>query len=111
MLLIACAAQPPGLRELPELPAEFAQNLAIAHTAPVLMTKPPPGAALRRPRLRRHLRPPPGPAQRFTTDTSSIPLPFVIRQASCPVRSSSAAPRRRRQRRAHRQFLRHGSLN
>ena len=46
MLLIACAAQPPGLRELPELPAEFAQNLAIAHTAPVLMTKPAPGAAL-----------------------------------------------------------------
>jgi hypothetical protein len=39
VLLIACVAQPPTFSDLPELPPEFAQNLAIAHTAPVLMTK------------------------------------------------------------------------
>jgi hypothetical protein len=62
VLLIACAAQPPGLNELPELPAEFAQDLAVAHTAPVLMTKPA-RAVLQPPSLP----PPPVPARACTT--------------------------------------------
>src|SRR6266536_4921483 len=39
-LLIGCATTPDAIRNLPELPAEFARDLAPARTAPVLMTKP-----------------------------------------------------------------------
>src|SRR6267142_51261 len=40
-VLAACATVlPQALRDLPELPAEFARDLAVADTAPVLMTKP-----------------------------------------------------------------------
>jgi hypothetical protein len=39
-LLSGCAATPNAVRDLPELPAEFAGDLAIARTAPVLMTRP-----------------------------------------------------------------------
>ena len=39
-LLTGCAVTPKVVRDLPELPAEFAQDLAVARTAPVLMTKP-----------------------------------------------------------------------
>ncbi len=40
----ACSERPDPLRDLPELPPELAQNLAVARTAPVLMTKPPAAA-------------------------------------------------------------------
>jgi hypothetical protein len=39
-LLTGCAVTPKVVRDLPELPAELAQELAVARTAPVLMTKP-----------------------------------------------------------------------
>ncbi len=39
-LLTACAEAPKVVRDLPELPAELARDLAVARTAPVLMTKP-----------------------------------------------------------------------
>jgi hypothetical protein len=39
-LLAACSRTPDRVRDLPELPADFAQNLEAAHTAPVLVTKP-----------------------------------------------------------------------
>lgn len=40
VLLSGCAATPNVVRDLPELPAQFAKDLALARTAPVLMTKP-----------------------------------------------------------------------
>lgn len=39
-LLTACAVTPNAVRDLPELPAEFARDLAVARTAPVFMTTP-----------------------------------------------------------------------
>ncbi len=39
-LLAGCAVTPNVVRDLPELPAEYARDLAVARTAPVLMTKP-----------------------------------------------------------------------
>ena len=39
-LLSGCAVTPDAIRGLPELPSEFAKDLAVARTAPVLMTKP-----------------------------------------------------------------------
>ncbi len=39
-MLSGCATTPSAIRDLPELPAEFAKDLAPARTAPVLMTKP-----------------------------------------------------------------------
>ena len=39
-VLTACAVLPQALRDLPELPPEFARDLAVADTAPVLMTRP-----------------------------------------------------------------------
>lgn len=39
-LLSGCARTPNAVRDLPELPAEFARDLAVARTAPVLMTRP-----------------------------------------------------------------------
>ena len=39
-VLSACAVTPDSIRALPELPADFAKDLAPARTAPVLMTKP-----------------------------------------------------------------------
>jgi hypothetical protein len=39
-LLTGCAVPPKVVRDLPELPAELAPDLAVARTAPVLMTKP-----------------------------------------------------------------------
>lgn len=39
-LVTACAKTPEAIRDLPELPAEFAKDLAPARTAPVLMTNP-----------------------------------------------------------------------
>jgi len=44
-LLTACAVTPKGVRDLPELPAEFARDLAVARTAPVLVTRPAAAAA------------------------------------------------------------------
>jgi hypothetical protein len=41
-LLMACDRTPKVVRDLPELPAELAKDLAPARTAPVLMTKPAP---------------------------------------------------------------------
>ena len=38
-LLGGCAVTPSTVRDLPELPPEFARDLAIARTAPVLMTE------------------------------------------------------------------------
>jgi len=49
-LLSACAPTPSVVRALPELPAEFARDLAVARTAPVLMTKPAAVAAAPTPR-------------------------------------------------------------
>jgi hypothetical protein len=40
LLLAGCATTPDAIRALPELPAEFAKDLALARTAPVLMTTP-----------------------------------------------------------------------
>lgn len=39
-LLTGCAVAPSVVRDLPELPAEFARDLVVARTAPVLITKP-----------------------------------------------------------------------
>jgi hypothetical protein len=39
-LIAGCSRTPPAIRDLPELPAEFSRDLALARTAPVLMTKP-----------------------------------------------------------------------
>ena len=39
-LLSGCAVTPNVVRDLPELPAQFAKDLAVARTAPVLMTRP-----------------------------------------------------------------------
>lgn len=39
-LLSGCVRTRNALRDLPELPAEFAQDLAVARTGPVLMTRP-----------------------------------------------------------------------
>jgi hypothetical protein len=45
-LLGGCAGRTPeAVRGLPELPPEFAKNLELARTAPVLMTRPPATAA------------------------------------------------------------------
>ena len=38
-LLSGCVVTPPAIRDLPELPAEYARDLALARTAPVLQTK------------------------------------------------------------------------
>ena len=38
-LFCGCATTPSAIQNLPELPAEFAKDLALARTAPVLMTK------------------------------------------------------------------------
>ncbi len=62
-VLAACATVlPQALRNLPELPPEFARDLAVADTAPVLMTKP------RAPAVPRPSPPPPlAPARACTT--------------------------------------------
>jgi hypothetical protein len=39
-LLTGCTATPKVVRDLPELPAELTRDLAVARTAPVLMTRP-----------------------------------------------------------------------
>jgi len=38
-LMAGCSRTPPAIRDLPELPAESSKDLALARTAPVLMTK------------------------------------------------------------------------
>lgn len=62
-LLMACSRTPKVVRDLPELPAELARDLAPARTAPVLMTTP---AAIATP-----VAPPP----------ASPPPPLVIARA------------------------------
>jgi hypothetical protein len=49
-LLTACTATPKAVRDLPELPAELAKDLAVARTAPVLVTRPAAAAAQAAPR-------------------------------------------------------------
>ncbi len=64
-VLAACATVlPQALRDLPELPAEFARDLAVADTAPVLMTKP---ARAPAPAVPRPSPPPLAPARACTT--------------------------------------------
>jgi len=76
-VLAACAiVLPQALRDLPELPAEFARDLAVADTAPVLMTKPARSAA---PSVPRPSPPPPAPARACTTHYAGYVIyPFTV---------------------------------
>jgi hypothetical protein len=89
-LLSGCARTPNTIRDLPELPAEFARDLAVARTAPVLMTRP---AATPAPPLGLGLRAPPcrslgRRARHIGMAMSSIRSRCAIRRTSFMRRSS-----------------------
>jgi len=71
-LLGGCATSPGTIQNLPELPAEFAKDLALARTAPVLMTKPAAVAPTVAPL------PPPGPIFAIARACTAIYEGYVI---------------------------------
>ena len=77
VVLAACAVLPQALRDLPELPPEFARDLEVADTAPVLMTKP---ARAPAPALPRPSPPPPPAAARACTTfyAGYVIYPFTV---------------------------------